>query len=219
LKPSGRGELEITDVNNFYIAEGNLTYEILDGWWTDAAEEQRGEILAFVDGLLTQGELDWWWPGFTVTMTADSVRRQVLPAGVLPRISVNGSGSAPVFIAGHELTLNGTVVMSATDVVVTNPLGLARKLNAPDCRSDTPLVVNLEADARTVVRFRLDRPLDATEPTDIDDGMQVQPHYCPCRRPTSSDYPGPEGPGLRRPNTRSTPTVWAAALPARSQAD
>jgi glucose-1-phosphate thymidylyltransferase len=36
LKPSGRGELEITDVNNFYIEEGNLTYETLDGWWTDA---------------------------------------------------------------------------------------------------------------------------------------------------------------------------------------
>jgi glucose-1-phosphate thymidylyltransferase len=36
LKPSGRGELEITDVNNFYIQEGTLTYETLDGWWTDA---------------------------------------------------------------------------------------------------------------------------------------------------------------------------------------
>ncbi len=36
LKPSGRGELEITDVNNFYIEEGKLTYEMLDGWWTDA---------------------------------------------------------------------------------------------------------------------------------------------------------------------------------------
>jgi glucose-1-phosphate thymidylyltransferase len=36
LKPSGRGELEITDVNNFYVREGTLTYEMLDGWWTDA---------------------------------------------------------------------------------------------------------------------------------------------------------------------------------------
>jgi glucose-1-phosphate thymidylyltransferase len=36
LKPSPRGELEITDVNNFYLEEGKLTYDILDGWWTDA---------------------------------------------------------------------------------------------------------------------------------------------------------------------------------------
>lgn len=36
LKPSGRGELEITDVNNAYIKNGELTYNILDGWWTDA---------------------------------------------------------------------------------------------------------------------------------------------------------------------------------------
>jgi glucose-1-phosphate thymidylyltransferase len=36
LKPSRRGELEITDVNNFYIEDGKLTYETIDGWWTDA---------------------------------------------------------------------------------------------------------------------------------------------------------------------------------------
>ena len=36
LKPSGRGELEITDVNNAYIARGEMTWEELDGWWTDA---------------------------------------------------------------------------------------------------------------------------------------------------------------------------------------
>jgi glucose-1-phosphate thymidylyltransferase len=36
LKPSGRGEMEITDVNNFFVEEGTLTYEVLDGWWTDA---------------------------------------------------------------------------------------------------------------------------------------------------------------------------------------
>jgi glucose-1-phosphate thymidylyltransferase len=38
LKPSGRGELEITDVNNFYIQENKLTYEVLAGWWTDAGQ-------------------------------------------------------------------------------------------------------------------------------------------------------------------------------------
>ncbi|MFN7920246.1 MAG: sugar phosphate nucleotidyltransferase [Bryobacteraceae bacterium] len=36
LKPSARGELEITDVNNGYIREGTMSFSYLDGWWTDA---------------------------------------------------------------------------------------------------------------------------------------------------------------------------------------
>ncbi len=36
LKPSGRGELEITDVNNAYIERAAMTWDELDGWWTDA---------------------------------------------------------------------------------------------------------------------------------------------------------------------------------------
>jgi glucose-1-phosphate thymidylyltransferase len=36
LKPSARGELEITDVNNAYIGEGSMTFNYLEGWWTDA---------------------------------------------------------------------------------------------------------------------------------------------------------------------------------------
>ncbi|HPP66894.1 MAG TPA: sugar phosphate nucleotidyltransferase [bacterium] len=36
LKPSSRGELEITDVNNKYIEKGEMTFGIFDGWWTDA---------------------------------------------------------------------------------------------------------------------------------------------------------------------------------------
>jgi glucose-1-phosphate thymidylyltransferase len=36
LVPSERGELEITDVNNWYIRDGSMTCEVLDGWWTDA---------------------------------------------------------------------------------------------------------------------------------------------------------------------------------------
>jgi glucose-1-phosphate thymidylyltransferase len=38
LKPSARGELEITDVNNAYIAAGNLHYDFIEGFWTDAGQ-------------------------------------------------------------------------------------------------------------------------------------------------------------------------------------
>jgi glucose-1-phosphate thymidylyltransferase len=36
LKPSDRGELEITDVNNWYIERNVMTWDVLEGWWTDA---------------------------------------------------------------------------------------------------------------------------------------------------------------------------------------
>ena len=36
LRPSARGELEITDVGNAYIARGDSTFDVLPGWWTDA---------------------------------------------------------------------------------------------------------------------------------------------------------------------------------------
>ncbi len=36
IKPSSRGELEITDVNNIYTERGEMTFNILKGWWTDA---------------------------------------------------------------------------------------------------------------------------------------------------------------------------------------
>jgi glucose-1-phosphate thymidylyltransferase len=49
LKPSGRGELEITDVNNFYVNQGTMTYEILKGWWGDGGES--------FDSLLEAGNL------------------------------------------------------------------------------------------------------------------------------------------------------------------
>ena len=51
LKPSGRGELEITDVNNAYIARGDLTFDVLPGWWTDAG---TFESLAHANELMRQ---------------------------------------------------------------------------------------------------------------------------------------------------------------------
>ncbi|MCX6350030.1 MAG: sugar phosphate nucleotidyltransferase [Candidatus Aureabacteria bacterium] len=44
LKPSRRGELEVTDVNNFYIKDGTMTYDFLDGWWADAGSSIAGLI-------------------------------------------------------------------------------------------------------------------------------------------------------------------------------
>jgi glucose-1-phosphate thymidylyltransferase len=38
LEPSGRGELEITDVNNWYVGEGAMEYDVLEGFWGDAGE-------------------------------------------------------------------------------------------------------------------------------------------------------------------------------------
>lgn len=52
LRPSGRGELEITDVNNEYVRRGSLRWEKLPGWWTDAG---TFESLALANQLI-QGE-------------------------------------------------------------------------------------------------------------------------------------------------------------------
>jgi len=53
LKPSGRGELEITDVNNAYIRQGTMTSEVLQGWWTDAGTIEslhRAGLMVAEDG-------------------------------------------------------------------------------------------------------------------------------------------------------------------------
>ena len=44
LRPSERGELEITDVNNRYIEKGTLTYGMLEGWWTDAGTFESSRL-------------------------------------------------------------------------------------------------------------------------------------------------------------------------------
>ncbi len=54
LKPSDRGEYEITDVNNQYLAEGKLTYSTLDGWWTDSG---TFESLRHAANLVAEGRV------------------------------------------------------------------------------------------------------------------------------------------------------------------
>ncbi len=51
LKPSNRGELEITDVNNHYIQKGEMFFDVIDGWWSDAGTI---EALYRTNGLVAQ---------------------------------------------------------------------------------------------------------------------------------------------------------------------
>jgi len=55
-KPSGRGEMEITDVNNTYLGRGTLTYGIMDGWWSDAGTfESLDRVQRFFRGAEQNG--------------------------------------------------------------------------------------------------------------------------------------------------------------------
>lgn len=60
LKPSRRGELEITDVNNAYIKRGDMTFDILDGWWTDCGlpETLYRATSLIRSKLLKEGKID-----------------------------------------------------------------------------------------------------------------------------------------------------------------
>ncbi len=59
LKPSARGELEITDVNNWYLRRGELMCEVMDGWWTDAGTleslHRAGNLVAETGANRTDG--------------------------------------------------------------------------------------------------------------------------------------------------------------------
>ena len=59
LEPSGRGELEITDVNNWYLERGELHCEVLEGWWTDAGTmeslHRAGNLVAETGANRTDG--------------------------------------------------------------------------------------------------------------------------------------------------------------------
>jgi glucose-1-phosphate thymidylyltransferase len=59
LRPSARGELEITDVNNWYLERGELACELLEGWWTDAGTfdslHRAGNLVAETGANRTDG--------------------------------------------------------------------------------------------------------------------------------------------------------------------
>ena len=75
LKPSGRGELEITDVNNAYIQRNQMTWEVIEGWWSDAGTFDsllRANILVASQHTSNEEEL----PKEAIQTSASILRRQ-----------------------------------------------------------------------------------------------------------------------------------------------
>ncbi len=75
LKPSNRGELEITDVNNAYIQRNQMTCEVIEGWWSDAGTFDsllRANILVASQHAGNEEEL----PQEAIRTSASILRRQ-----------------------------------------------------------------------------------------------------------------------------------------------
>jgi glucose-1-phosphate thymidylyltransferase len=81
LRPSARGELEITDVNNAYLERGELHFDVFEGWWTDAGT---------FDSLHRANELVRA-PGGTARAKAGSGARQAAKAAKVAKVA-KGSG-------------------------------------------------------------------------------------------------------------------------------
>jgi len=60
LTPSGRNELEITDVNNDYIERGEMTFDFLEGWWTDAGTFESLLRATLLTARRKEGSLERW---------------------------------------------------------------------------------------------------------------------------------------------------------------
>lgn len=106
--------------------------------------------VAFYDELLRKGHAPYPTPGFTHPMPIEGVRR-VLAQGPLPRVSMSGRQGRPARLLGAELPLPGPLVLETTQLLVANPLELARQ-----CNLATPppiLEVQFVTDNRTTTVF------------------------------------------------------------------
>lgn len=112
--------------------------------------------VAFYDELLHKGQAPYPTPGFTLPVRLEEVRR-VLAHGPLPRVSMTGQQNQTARLLGRELPLPAPFTFETSQLLVANPLTLARQ-----CALALPqpiLVVEFIPDQRTVTMFRFDGDL------------------------------------------------------------
>lgn len=112
-----------------------------------------GLNVAFYDELLHKGHAPYPTPSYTIPVPFEGVRR-LLAQGPLPRVSMTAEQDTPARLLGNELPLPAPVTLDTQQLLVANPLELARL-----CKLATPqptLQVQLVADQRTTTMFRID---------------------------------------------------------------
>jgi hypothetical protein len=114
--------------------------------------------VAFYDELLRKGQAPYPSPEFTHPFPLESVRC-LLAQGPLPRVSITGQQTMTARLLGAELPLPGRLAFETRDLLVANPLVLARQ-----CALAAPppvLQVEFAADRRTTTMFHIDSPVAA----------------------------------------------------------
>jgi hypothetical protein len=116
--------------------------------------------VAFYDELLHKGKATYPTPTYTIPVPLEGVRR-LLAQGPLPRVSMTAKQDKPAQLLGNELPLPAPLTLDTQQLLVANPLELARQ-----CKLATPppiLKVQLVADQRTTTMFRIDTNLPVDE--------------------------------------------------------
>jgi len=123
----------------------------LPGSW----EEKDGEAIYFWDQILSTGQVQWYWPGYSVNLPAETGAK-LLQGAALPRVSMTGrSDKDPLIqLLRQDIQLQGQVRCEVTNMLVANPRTLRKLVN--DLNPGTPVPVPLAQDARTVCMFYLD---------------------------------------------------------------
>jgi hypothetical protein len=117
-----------------------------------------GELIYFWDQLLSNGRVQWYWPGYGVTLPAGMVK-ELLRKFALPRLTMNGiSSQDPVIqLLGHDFPIQGQVRMEIANMVIPNPRTLSADIR--DLDPLTVIPVPLVQDDRTLTMFYLDREI------------------------------------------------------------
>jgi hypothetical protein len=114
------------------------------------------EMVYFWDQILTAGKVQWYWPGYSVSVPAGRVS-QLLADSVIPRITMSGSseGNAEAELFGHKFPVHGQLRCTVTNLLIPNPRALAEQVRAMP--PDTPVAITLAQDDRTLSMFYLDQ--------------------------------------------------------------